>query len=119
MSYRDPDGYSYSSRSLLANALESDMQTDEERELLAEYHSILKAIEEDQARLQEIRGLLRKSSVDSELDTSINENFGALLESVAKRIDINDRKLIKLQATTALKKVIERERRKLDERLKQ
>ena len=108
MSERDP--YSWSNRSLLVNASASDMQTDEERRLLSEYHRIFHEIQRDEKRLHEISGWLRDDS-----DGAGKTNLVSVTEALAHQIDVNDRKLIDLEST-ALKEVLEREKKKAIER---
>lgn len=119
MSERDYE--SMSNRSLLANAVISDMQTEDEKLLLEEYHAILKAIEDDQKIVQEINYVLRQtySSENSDaISQDINNNLRQSTQQIAERIDKNDRQLITLE-TTALKNVLEREKQKAFERERQ
>ena len=102
---------SFSNRSLLAKAIESDMQTDEERQLLLEYHSILKAIESDQEKLYKISEMIRNTpGGKTELDISIKKNLEASATNIAERINTNDRKLLNLESSTILKYVLDREK---------
>ncbi len=111
LSDRDTD--TVSNRTLLANALESTVQNDIEKQKLAEYQSKIETMDKEQARLQEIRAKLKELSfAKGTRDTKrINElKFEA--NRLANRINIFDRQLLNLESTTALKNVLERERQK-------
>lgn len=90
MSLRSPK--SVSSRCLLSRALEEDMQNDDERELLVEYHNLLKQVGAEQNKL--------------------SNSEGKNTANIAKQIDKLDRKLLELENTPVLQNVLKREKEK-------
>ena len=116
----DRGDYSWSNRWLLANALEEDMQSDEEIMLLAEYQKIVKQIEHDQERFHETRQLIGQIySHGSSNYYAMKKSLEESADRIADCINENDRKLINLEATTALQNVLAREKMKAFERMEQ
>ena len=107
---RDPD--SVSNRSLLANALESVAQNDIERRKLEEYKGKIALIESEQAKLSEIRAKIKDLSfAKGPRDTEAIKKLRFAENQTANRINTYDRQLLNLEATTALKGVLEREKK--------
>jgi hypothetical protein len=118
---RNPD--SFSNRSLLANALESVVQNDIERNKLNEYKNKITIIESEQERLAELNAKLhdlrfRKGKRSLEDNEQIKE-LQAEATILANRINTYDRQLLNLESTKALKGVLEREKKKAYEKAKQ
>ena len=108
-SAQDPD--SFSNRSLLANALESVAQNDIERNKLNEYKSKIALIESEQAKLSEIRGKIKELSfAKGKRDTEAINKLRFKENQTANRINTYDRQLLNLEATAALKSVLQREK---------
>ena len=108
---RDPD--SISPRSLLANALESTVQNDIERNKLAQYKSKLAHVESEQAKLADVRQQahdLRFKKGRTEEETKKLRGLDFEANQIANRINTYDRQLFALEATAALKGVLEREK---------
>ena len=111
-SYSDRDSDSISTRSLLANALEGAAQNDIERQKLAQYKQKISLIEAEQAKLSEIRRQIRELSfAKGPRDTERIKSLQFEERQAANRINTYDRQLLNLQATTALKNVLEREKK--------
>ena len=110
--YSDRDSDSISTRSLLANALEGAAQNDIERQKLAQYKAKIDLIEAEQAKLSEIRLKIRELSfAKGPKDTAQIKSLQFEEKQAANRINTYDRQLLNLQATTALKNVLEREKK--------
>ena len=110
--FSDRDSDSISTRSLLANALEGAAQNDIERQKLAQYKQKIALIEAEQAKLSEIRLKIRELSfAKGPKDTAQIKSLQFEEKQAANRINTYDRQLLNLQATTALKNVLEREKK--------
>lgn len=117
---RDPD--SISNRSLLANALESAVKNDIERNKLAQYKSKLAHIESEQAKLADVRQQahdLRFKKGRTEEETKKLRGLDFEANQIANRINTYDRQLFALEATAALKGVLEREKQMAYKRAEQ
>ena len=117
---RDPD--SVSNRSLLANALESVAQHEVEKKRLEEYKGRIALLEAEQKKLGEIRAKaneLRFKKGRTAEETQQLREFDAEANKVANRINFHDKKLLELEATKALKGVLQREKENLRKRLNQ
>ncbi len=104
-SYRDYSG-GVSNRSLLANALESDMMNKAERKYLAEYKAVLEKYEAKQSELE----LLKDSFFIYKHNYFELMEFEKKINSVTELIDEYDEHLRDLEKK--LKKVIDREKTK-------
>ena len=114
--YQDRDSDSVSNRSLLANSLESAAQNDIEKNKLAEYKKKISLIEAEEQKLSEIqKQLFTKGGVDAENRKALQ--FEA--KQISNRINTYDRQLLNLEATTALKNVLNREKEMARKRQKQ
>lgn len=106
---RDPD--SVSNRSLLANALESVAQNDIERNKLKEYKGKIALIESEQAKLAEVKAQIKELSfAKGKRDTEAIKKLQFEANQSANRINTYDRQLLNLEATAALKGVLQREK---------
>jgi hypothetical protein len=115
---RNPD--SVSNRSLLANALESVAQNDVERNKLKEYKSKIALIESEQAKLTEVREKIKELSfAKGPRDTETIKKLQFDANQSANRINTYDKQLLNLEATAALKGVLEREKKMAYKRAEQ
>lgn len=108
-SERDPDAVS--NRSLLANALESVAQNDIERNKLKEYKGKIALIESEQAKLADTKAKIKELSfAKGRRDTEAIKKLQFEANQTANRINTYDRQLLNLEATAALKGVLQREK---------
>lgn len=115
---RDPD--SISNRNLLANALESAVKNDIEKNKLNEYKSKIDLIEAEQKKLSELRSEIKEISFSKgKRDTVKLRKLQDEATRTANRINTYDRQLLNLEATTALKNVLNREKDMAKRRQKQ
>ena len=120
--FSDRDGEVVSNRNMLANALEDTVQTEAERKRLQEYKNKIALIEADQKRLTAMRQKaqeLRTKKGRTPKETQTMRDLDNAAREVEKRITNYDKKLLSLESTEALKKVLERERAKLKRDLMQ
>ncbi|MBR3973253.1 MAG: hypothetical protein IKJ99_04820 [Oscillospiraceae bacterium] len=111
--FSDRDTESVSNRTLLANALESALQTPEERKKLAEYRERVATVEDAQKRLDTLNGLIREASfAPGKRDTQKIAEMRKNAEGLAGTIDRIDRQILNLEATAPLKALLEREKKK-------
>ena len=111
--FSDRNKVSLGSRSLLANALETVAQNDAERELIAKYKTEIDELNKLQKRMSEISSeLYDLSFAKGPKDTRRINELRAESTKVANRINIRDKRLLNMEATKALKGVVERERAK-------
>lgn len=106
-SERDPD--TVSNRTLLAEALEGITLNDIEKNKLADYKANAEKLDAAEARLKEVRAEIKDISFSK--GTRDKARLSALKEEatqLANRINIYDRRLINLEATSALKGVLDR-----------
>ena len=118
--YQDRDSDSFSNRSLLANALEGVAQNDIERNKLKEYKNKISLIESEQAKLAELRAKIKELSfATGPRDNDAIKKLRFAENQTANRINTYDRQLLSLEATTALKGVLEREKQMAYKRAEQ
>ena len=114
------DNYSFSertdnaidNRSLLVNALESVAQNDVEKSWLAKYKAQIADLNEKQNKLAEIRAEIQKTRFTKGADRSKLPALENTAKTLANQINKADKKLLELEASKALKGVVERERAK-------
>ena len=105
-----------SNRAILANSLEGAAQNDIERNKLNQYKEKISLIEAEEKRLSEIqKQLFTKDAVDPAERKKLQ--FEA--KQISNRINTYDRQLLNLEATTALKNVLNREKALAQKRQKQ
>lgn len=115
--YQDRDSDSMSNRYLLANALETAVTNDIEKNKLAEYKKKIDLIEKEERRLSEIRDqLFGKTEMVSE---KTRKDLQFEMKQASNRINTYDKQLLNLESTSALKKVLEREKRMAYKRAEQ
>lgn len=111
--YSDRNKTSVSNRALLANALESAVQNEFEKKTLAEYKEELGRADALEKELAEIRAKKRELSfAKGHKDTEALNKLRDQEIKTINRIDIRDKKLLRLEATKPLKDIIHREREK-------
>lgn len=109
--YQDRDPGATSTRALLANALESTIDTStqegqHELRKLNEYKEMVGTLDELTAKLNELRSSLFSKGVTGAERRRIQDEA----TKTANRISIYDKKLLTLEASKPLKKVLEREK---------
>ena len=105
---------STSTRSLLANALETTAQNDIERTKLEQYKSKIELIEAEYAKLAEIKKQandIRFTKGRTSAETKQMKALDFEANQIANRINVYDRQLLNLESTTALKNVLQREKK--------
>ena len=109
--YSDRD--KISNRTLLANALDTVAANDIERNNLAEYKKQISKLDADTKRLAEVRAEIKELSFGK--GTRDTKRLSELKNEAVKlenHISIYDKKLLRLESTTALKDLLNRERDK-------
>ena len=112
--YQDRDTELVSNRTLLANALESVAQNDIEKNKLKQYKSKIALIESEQAKLEKVKAEaneLRFTKGRTQAETKRMRELDAEATMIANCISTYDRQLLNLESTTALKNVLEREKK--------
>ena len=118
--YQDRDISAVSNRTLLANALESTIDTStqegqNELRKLNEYKEMANTLDEWNAKLTDLRSQLFSKGTDGAKRKQIQDEATKL----ANRISIYDKKLLTLEASKPLKAVLDREKAKAVKRQKQ
>lgn len=111
--YSDRSPSSVSTRTLLANALETTAQNDIERTKLEQYKSKIELIESEYAKLSEIKKKandIRFTKGRTSAETKQMKALDFEANQIANRINVYDRQLLNLESTTALKNVLQREK---------
>jgi hypothetical protein len=109
--YQDRNPDSYSNRSLLANALETAVQNDIEREKLRQYKQKIDLINSEEQKLHDLREQIKELSFKKgPRDTQAIRNLQFEANQAANRINTYDKQLLNLESTKALKGVLEREK---------
>ena len=118
--FSDRSSDSVSNRTLLANALESVVQNDIERNKLTQYKEKISLIESEQAQLADIRAEIKELSfAKGGKDTARIKELQFKANQTANRINTYDRQLLNLESTKALKDVLEREKQMAFKRAEQ
>ena len=110
--YSDRDIDSVSNRDILANAFMDVAQDDVERSKIAEYQQKIKALDEDERKLRDIRAQLHDLSFSA--GPRDNAKIRELREKATKlsnRIGNQDKELLRLEASKPLMAVLEREKK--------
>ena len=111
--FSDRNKNSVSSRSLLANALDATVQTEFEKKTLADYKQELARADALEKELAEIRSKLKELYfAKGHKDAEAIKKLKAQETKTVNRIDVIDKKLLRLEATKPLKDIIHREREK-------
>lgn len=114
-------GEDTSNRALLANAFEGITQNSEEYKLIQEYKGRIRIINEYEEDLAKINAEIRKMTFGTEgqRDPQRLKQLQAEAKKLAESINRNDKKLLSLEASEPLRKVIERERKKEAQKTKE
>ena len=109
-----------SNRALLANAFEGITQNSNEYKLIQEYKGRIKLLNEYEEKLSNLNAEIRKITFGTEgvRDYQKLKQLQAEAKQVAEDINRNDKKLLSLEASEPLRKVIERERKKESQKTK-
>ena len=102
-----------SNRELLANAFEWVVKDSEEYKLIQEYKGHIKILNEYEEKLSKLNAEIRKIvfGTEGKRDSKKLKELQAEAKKVAENINRHDRKLLSLEASEPLRKVIERERK--------
>ena len=110
--YSDRDIDSVSNRDILANAFMDVAQNDVERSKIAEYQQKIKALDEDERKLRDIRAQLHDLSFSAgPRDNAKIRELREKATKLANRIGIQDKQLLRLEASKPLMAVLEREKK--------
>ena len=110
--YSDRDIDSVSNRDILANAFMDVAQDDVERGKIAEYQQKIKALDEDERKLRDIRAQLHDLSFSAgPRDNAKIRELREKATKLANRIGIQDKQLLRLEASKPLMAVLEREKK--------
>ena len=118
--YQDRNTNGMKNRTLLANALETAAQNDIERNKLKQYKEKIELISTEEQKLHDIREQIKELSfAKGPRDTEAIKKLQFEANQAANRINTYDRQLLNLEATTALKGVLEREKAQARKRAEQ
>ena len=110
--FSDRDIDSVSNRDILANAFMDVAQNDVERSKIAEYQQMIKALDEDERKLRDIRAQLHDLSFSAgPRDNAKIRELREKATKLANRIGIQDKQLLRLEASKPLMAVLEREKK--------
>lgn len=108
------------SRTLLADALESTVKDEVERKRLGEYKAAIAEIEAAQEQLTELRAKIKEMSfATGPRDTKAINELRFEANKLANRISVLDGELLRLESMGAIKGVLEREKARAYEKAKQ
>ena len=103
----------YSNRDLLANAFEGLSQNSEEYKMIQEYKGRIRLLNEQEDKLAKLNAEIRDIRfTKGKYDAKKLKELEAEAKSVAESINRQDRKLLDMEASEPLRKVIEQERKK-------
>lgn len=106
-----------SNRDLLAGVFDQLVQKPDEKEFLEKYRKNIKGLNEQEAKLQELRRQIREISFGKgPRDTKKLKELQEEATKTANRINTYDKILLNLEATVPLKRVLERERQKVKQK---
>ena len=111
--FSERTGDSVSNRNLLANAFEGIVQNSIEYEMLQDYKDRIKALNKLEAKLSDLNREIRKIRfTEGEYDAKKLRELESEAKKVAQEINRHDWKLLNLEASEPLRRVIDRERKK-------
>ena len=111
--YSERTGDSVSNRNLLANAFEGIVQNSIEYEMLQDYKDRIKALNKLEAKLSDLNREIRKIRfTEGEYDAKKLRELESEAKKVSQEINRHDWKLLNLEASEPLRRVIDRERKK-------
>lgn len=118
--YQDRADESVSNRSLLANALESTVKDDKEKQKLREYREQIEHLDAEEQKLRELNGQIKELSfAKGKRDTKKISALRDEATKTANRINIYDKRLLRLEASKPLQDVLDREKKKAYKRAEQ
>ena len=122
--YQDRDSDAVSNRTLLANAMESTINTktqegQNELRILNEYKDMVNTLDQWSAELTELRAEIKKESFSKGGNKAKAKQLQEKATKIANRISIYDKRLLTLEATKPMKAVLEREKAKAVKQQKQ
>ncbi|MBQ8805531.1 MAG: hypothetical protein IJZ68_03540 [Bacteroidaceae bacterium] len=104
---------SVSNRSLLANALENTVKNDMEKQKLREYREQIEHLDAEEQQLRELNGQIKELSfAKGKRDTKKISALRDEATKTANRINIYDKRLLRLEASKPLQDVLDREKKK-------
>lgn len=110
----------YTNRDLLANAFETLSQNSEEYKLIQQYKGRIKLLNEYEEKLSKLNSEIREIRFGKgKYDAERLAQLEAKAKEMAKLISKNDKKLLSLEASEPLRKVIEQERKKEAQKTKE
>lgn len=102
-----------SNRTLLATALESVTKNEDELKRLSEYKSKVETLDAETERLREVKAEIKELSFGKGArDTERLKKLKNEAKRLENRISIMDKQLLRLETTTSLKNLLEREKAK-------
>lgn len=105
-------------REVLANALESTTQNDEERRILKWYREVAKSLTEHEQLLEDMRQQLADHKSGKKiLPKGKAKDLEDYTEYIVNKLDEEDRKLLKIESMGPMRKLLEREREYVERRL--
>ncbi len=105
-------------REVLANALESTTQNDEERRILKWYREVAKSLTEHEQLLEDMRQQLADHKSGKKiLPKGKAKDLENYMEYIVNKLDEEDRKLLKIESMGPMRKLLEREREYVERRL--
>ena len=109
-----------SNRALLANAFEGITKSSDEYKLIQEYKGRIKILNEYEEKLDKLNAEIRKMLFDKDTprDAKKLKELQDEKKKVTEHINRNDKKLLALEASEPLRKVIDRERKKESQKTK-
>ena len=112
--YSERTDDSVSNRHLLANAFEGIVQNSEEYKMLQDYRDHIKQLNKLEDKLSDLNAEIRKIRFGTEgaRDTEKFKKLESEAKEVAKEINRYDKRLLNMEASAPLRKVIDRERKK-------
>lgn len=118
--YQDRPEESMSNRAILANALESTANSEAERELLAKYKTQIDEYNAEEQKLHDLRRQIKDLSfAKGARDTKRLKELQLEANKSANRINIYDKRLLKLESAKNLKDVLEREKAMVRKRMEE
>ena len=118
--YSERHEESLSNRTLLANALENAVQNDIEKKRLSEYKEKIEIMEGEEKKLSTVRKEIKELSfAPGKRDKAKIRSLQDEATTLANRLNTYDRQLLRLEASAALKNVLEREKAAVRKKQKQ
>ena len=119
--YSERSGESVSNRSLLANAFEGISQNSVEYKMIQDYKGRIKELNELETKLHQLNSEIRqiRFGTEGQRDSQKLSQLEDEAKEVAKEINRYDKRLLNMEASEPLRRVVERERKKEAQRTKE